>query len=234
MHVLSSPAGVAGLHDFHFLTCTGDTAVTKHAAWHLVMGGWSRWATAARLGALFGRASAWPAGGPHLLCTLSCVHPLSGGGHSSAALGAGLLHSVSCVRARCACDPWHVRGGWTDAVSPGRCATCRPRAPRPLPRCGHEGPNRPKPSGKARGRSEQRARGPEGETQIAVAERATKDAAVVTKSGPGLLRKQCSAFCVQPWSPALEGPPPTERTQAAPPCPALRSVLSLPVSPPGL
>ena len=151
MHVLSSPAGVAGLHDFHFLTCTGDTAVTKHAAWHLVMGGWSRWATAARLGALFGPASAWPAGGTHLLCTLSCVHPLSGGGHSSAALGAGLLHSVSCVRARCACDPWHVRGGWTDAVSPGRCATCRPRAPRPLPRCGHEGPNRPRPSGTRKG-----------------------------------------------------------------------------------
>ncbi len=117
----------------------------------MVMGGWSRWATAARLGALFGRASAWPAGGPHLLCTLSCAHPLSGGGHSSAALGAGLLHSVSCVRARCAYDPWHVRGGWTDAVSPGRCATCRPRAPRPLPRCGHEGPNRPRPSGTRKG-----------------------------------------------------------------------------------
>jgi hypothetical protein len=55
--------------------------------------------------------------------------------------------ATRCVRARCAYDRWHVRGclglGWTDAVSPGRCATCRPRAPRPLPRCGHEGTNRP-------------------------------------------------------------------------------------------
>ena len=108
-----------------FISHTGDKAATKHAAW---------WATAARLGARFGPASPGPRVAP------TCFAPFRVStlfqAETTPQPRSERASSARCVRGRCAYDPWHVCGvwAWTDAVSPDRCATCRPRAPRPLPR----------------------------------------------------------------------------------------------------
>ena len=132
-------------------------AATKHAAWYMVMGGWSWWATAARLGARFGPASPGPRVAP------TCFAPFRVStlfqAEATPQPRSERASSTRRVRARCAHDPWHVRGVWAwvgltqsllagarpvDRVLPARCRAAGTRDPTGPGRPEHErvGPGR--------------------------------------------------------------------------------------------